>query len=222
MIHFALLSHQVYLPGDIIIGGMFNIHPTANPAGGDCGTIDEIGIQRLEAMLYALELMNQDDLILPDLKLGMEGIDTCGIQGRAGHLALQLLSKADFKNSGSGERQGARGNAEHLYAVVGPDGDDECKEVSEVLQTYDVPMVAYAAGGADLSNSYFYPNFARTLAPSTNQIAALLGAIYTSGWFYIQAIYASTRDGQTAVNVLRQTAPQVSQDIMFYSYSLKV
>ncbi|XP_072024743.1 uncharacterized protein [Amphiura filiformis] len=201
------LDQEIYIPGDIIIGGMFNIHPSANP-NDPCGDVDEIGVHRLEAMLYALDQINNDPSLLPGIKFGMDGLDTCGNTKRAGSQALQLIANADFKQSGSGEREGAKGNAEHLFAVVGPERDDECVQVSEVLKVYHVPVVAYAAASATLSNSYFYPNFARVIAPATNQYAALLGAIFTNGWDYIQAIHSTSQYGYNGVSVLKQQAPQ--------------
>ena len=77
---------------------MFSVH---EPSDGQCGDISERGIQRLEAMLFAMDKINQDPLILPGITLGMEGFDTCGVPDIAGHLALQLSATADFGNSGS-------------------------------------------------------------------------------------------------------------------------
>lgn len=187
---------------------MFNIHP-AETDNGPCGEIDETGVQRIEAMLFALDKINSDPNILPGVKFGMDGLDTCGKPQLAGHQALQLIANADFQYSGSGQREGAKGTDEHIFAVVGPDGDDECVKVSDVLQTYQMPMVAYAAGSATLSNTYFYPNFARVIAPSTNQIAALIGALHARGWDYVQAIHSTSTYGWNAISVLKQQAPQV-------------
>ena len=43
-----------------------------------CGEIQsERGIQRLEAMLYAIDLINSDDKLLKNLKIGAKIYDTC-------------------------------------------------------------------------------------------------------------------------------------------------
>jgi len=44
----------------------------------NCGNIKkERGIQRLEAMLYAIDLINNSTNILPNIKLGAKIFDTC-------------------------------------------------------------------------------------------------------------------------------------------------
>ncbi len=191
------------------MGGMFNIHP-AGREDGPCGDIDEIGIHRLEAMLFALDQINNDQTILPGAKFGMDGFDTCGNTQRAGSQALQLIANADFKASGSGERDGAKGSDEHLFAIVGPAGDDECVQVSEVTKVYHLPVISYAAASQTLSNSYFYPNFARVIAPSTNQYSAMLGVIFTNDWDYVQVIHSTSQYGWNGKSVMQQQAPQVS------------
>lgn len=43
-----------------------------------CGAIkEEKGIQRLEAMLYAIDEINKDDKLLPNITLGTVVIDSC-------------------------------------------------------------------------------------------------------------------------------------------------
>lgn len=67
---------MVTLDGDVIFGGMFPMHER----GGEspCGTIkEEKGIQRMEAMLYALGKINEDPKLLPNITLGTLILDTC-------------------------------------------------------------------------------------------------------------------------------------------------
>lgn len=56
------------MPGDIILGGIFPLHEKVEYS---CGPIRfDRGIQRAEAMLFALDLVNNDPKILPGIKLG--------------------------------------------------------------------------------------------------------------------------------------------------------
>jgi hypothetical protein len=81
--------HLIRIPGDIVFGGLFSMHEhlvlTDHGGGGGggaaaglgggglefpCGAIkEEKGIQRLEAMLYALDLINDDPHILPNITI---------------------------------------------------------------------------------------------------------------------------------------------------------
>lgn len=70
-------SYKVDAKGDIIFGGLFPMHEKGTH-GMNCGKIKkEKGIQRLEAMLYAVDLINDNPELLPGLKVGMRILDTC-------------------------------------------------------------------------------------------------------------------------------------------------
>lgn len=70
--------HKIVTEGDIIFGGLFPVHEQSVQAG-TCGRIKfDKGVQRLEAMLYAVDLLNADPSILPNLTVGVHVLDTCG------------------------------------------------------------------------------------------------------------------------------------------------
>lgn len=69
--------HSIRLEGDITLGGLFPVH-AKGPPGVPCGDIQrEDGIHRLEAMLYALDQINSDPELLPNVTLGARILDTC-------------------------------------------------------------------------------------------------------------------------------------------------
>ncbi|NXR09291.1 GRM7 protein, partial [Semnornis frantzii] len=69
--------HSIRLEGDITLGGLFPVH-AKGPSGVPCGDIKkENGIHRLEAMLYALDQINSDPDLLPNVTLGARILDTC-------------------------------------------------------------------------------------------------------------------------------------------------
>ncbi|NXA63175.1 GRM7 protein, partial [Mohoua ochrocephala] len=69
--------HSIRLEGGITLGGLFPVH-AKGPPGSPCGDIKkENGIHRLEAMLYALDQINSDPDLLPNVTLGARILDTC-------------------------------------------------------------------------------------------------------------------------------------------------
>lgn len=67
---------MIKLSGDVIFGGMFPMHERG--VDEPCGSIkEEKGIQRMEAMLYALDEINRDSQLLPNITLGALILDTC-------------------------------------------------------------------------------------------------------------------------------------------------
>ncbi|TMS39834.1 hypothetical protein L596_006302 [Steinernema carpocapsae] len=72
----GMAVRQVYIPGDIVLGGLFPIHEGARSAN-HCGRIKaDQGLQRMVAMLFALEAVNRDPDILPNIRLGAQILDT--------------------------------------------------------------------------------------------------------------------------------------------------
>lgn len=70
-------KHEIVLDGDLVVGGLFPVHHKGEGME-DCGMINaERGIQRLEAMLLALDEINSSDRILPGIQLGAHILDTC-------------------------------------------------------------------------------------------------------------------------------------------------
>ncbi|KAL3230343.1 hypothetical protein MRX96_023397 [Rhipicephalus microplus] len=60
---------RIDIPGDIILGGLFPVHRKSGHSG--CGALNgERGIQRLEAMLFAIDQINQDPSLLNGISLG--------------------------------------------------------------------------------------------------------------------------------------------------------
>ncbi|KAF6732299.1 Metabotropic glutamate receptor 7, partial [Oryzias melastigma] len=69
--------HSIRVEGDVTLGGLFPVHARGVP-GTPCGDIKkENGIHRLEAMMYALDQINNDDELLPNVTLGARILDTC-------------------------------------------------------------------------------------------------------------------------------------------------
>ena len=69
--------------GDVVIGGLIPVHFSPNfaphPGNSSCrGDFHLRGYKGVEAMLYAVELINNDTALLPNVTLGVDIKDTCG------------------------------------------------------------------------------------------------------------------------------------------------
>lgn len=67
------------ISGDVILGGIFPMHEqVSGRSDAPCGAVkEEKGIQRLEAMLLAMDEINNDPDLLPNITLGALIIDSC-------------------------------------------------------------------------------------------------------------------------------------------------
>ena len=84
-------KREITLEGDLMIGGLFPVHQKGEGAE-DCGKINaQRGIQRLEAMLLALDEINRDERILPGIRLGAHILDTCSKDTYALEQSLEFV-----------------------------------------------------------------------------------------------------------------------------------
>lgn len=82
---------EITLEGDLMMGGLFPVHQKGEGAQ-DCGKINaQRGIQRLEAMLLALDEINKDERILPGIRLGAHILDTCSKDTYALEQSLEFV-----------------------------------------------------------------------------------------------------------------------------------
>ncbi|NXU37630.1 GRM7 protein, partial [Drymodes brunneopygia] len=121
--------HAIRLEGDLTLGGLFPVH-ARGPAGVPCGPVKkEKGIHRLEAMLYALDRVNGDPRVLPNLTLGARILDTCSRDTYALEQALSFGSCP----AGSAPR---RPPPERLVGVIGASASSVSIMVANVLRLF--------------------------------------------------------------------------------------
>jgi len=81
---------SVKIPGDIVLGGLFPVHEKGEKS--PCGAkVYNRGVQRLEAMLFAVDTINKDSSILPTIRLGVNILDTCSRDTYALNRSLEFI-----------------------------------------------------------------------------------------------------------------------------------
>ncbi|CAD5124656.1 unnamed protein product [Dimorphilus gyrociliatus] len=102
------------LPGDIFLGGLFPVHKKSDNPGTPCGPIQgERGIQRLEAMFFTLEEINNKQDLLPNITLGARIIDTCSRDTYAVEQSMDFI-RASMRSFSCGQS-----DAQPVAAVIG-------------------------------------------------------------------------------------------------------
>ena len=91
------------LEGDLVLGGLFPVHQKGGPSE-ECGPLNQHrGIQRLEAMLFALDRINRDPHLLPGVRLGAHILDSCSKDTYALEQALDFV-RASLSRGADGSR----------------------------------------------------------------------------------------------------------------------
>lgn len=138
-------AHSIRLDGDIMLGGLFPVH-SRGERGVPCGELKkEKGIHRLEAMLFAIDLINKDPELLPNVTLGARILDTCSRDTYALEQSLTFV-QALIERDGSDVRC-ANGDPpifakpDKVVGVIGAAASSVSIMVANILRLFKVRIV---------------------------------------------------------------------------------
>lgn len=139
-------AHSIRIDGDIILGGLFPVHARGE-RGAPCGELKkEKGIHRLEAMLFAIDLINKDQELLPNITLGARILDTCSRDTYALEQSLTFV-QALIERDGSDVRC-ANGDPpilakpDKVVAVIGASASSVSIMVANILRLFKVGLLS--------------------------------------------------------------------------------
>ncbi|KAI1905487.1 hypothetical protein AGOR_G00016710 [Albula goreensis] len=203
---------DIKIDGDLVLGGLFPVHEKG--AGMDeCGRINEDrGIQRLEAMLFAIDQINADPLLLPGVALGAHILDTCSRDTYALEQSLEFvrasLTKVDDTEyicpDGSYALQDNSPLA--IAGVIGGSYSSVSIQVANLLRLFQIPQISYASTSAKLSDKSRYDYFARTVPPDFYQAKAMAEILRFFNWTYVSTVASEGDYGETGIEAFEQEA----------------
>ena len=195
---------------DIILGGLLRVHtndPTAG--GGKCGEILlDKALEHLEAVFFALDLINNDPHLLPNITLGYDIRDTCisenialdeGIDFLLSSGRLQLESCQDSQSNNVSTKP-------PVIAVIGAVYSSVSIPVASVFRLFNMPQISFASTSPLLNNRDLYTYFYRTVPPDSHQAQAMIDLIVSFGWDYVSTIYSNNLYGQPGINEFHNLA----------------
>uniref|UniRef100_A0A914C9U3 G-protein coupled receptors family 3 profile domain-containing protein n=2 Tax=Acrobeloides nanus TaxID=290746 RepID=A0A914C9U3_9BILA len=201
---------QVYLPGDIVLGGLFPIHEGGRNAS-QCGKIKaNQGVQRMVAMLYALDEINQNPEVLPGIQLGAQILDTCSVETHALEQSLEfiksVMSRGDDMTCSDGSR--AIFQRQPTVAVIGAASSQVSVMVASMLQLFKIPMLSYSSTGVELSEKPRFAYFSRVVPPDNLQAKAMAHLVAQLEWNYVHAVADTGSYGERGMDSFRAAATE--------------
>lgn len=158
-------------PGDVIIGVLLSLHK--QPASGQrkvgqCGEIREhYGIQRSEAVFQAVDEINADPLVLPNITLGYHILDTCWYAPIALRQTIELIrgsiSSKDEKCNVTQVPLNETTHKNTLIGIIGPGSSSIALQVQNLLQLFNIPQIGYSTTSRDLSDKSRFNTFMRVV-----------------------------------------------------------
>ena len=195
---------------DFILGGLFPIHNPA-PGGQTCGELrKQGGIDRVEAMLYAIDRINSDSWLLPNITLGYDIRDTCYVE------QIGLDEAADIIITGSHKEIQSQCNMmgsnttirAPTIGIVGAGSSAVTIPIAGLSRLFSVPQVSYSSSSVILNNRERYTYFYRTVPADNMEAKAIIDLLRYFKWTQISVVYSRDGYGQSGFDDLNAHAAE--------------
>ncbi|XP_027136152.1 extracellular calcium-sensing receptor-like [Larimichthys crocea] len=197
--------------GDLVIGGIFSFRTGQDyvintfqtiPKVRKCKNFNFREFKFAQAAIFAINEINRNPDILPNVTLGYKIYDNCGTMDilRAA-LALGSGVKAVVNNDNCTK-------TETVQAILGHSGSRPTIAFAQVVGRFQVPVISHFATCACLSNRKEYPTFFRTIPSDYYQSRALAKLVKHFAWTWIGAIAVDNDYGLNGIAAFIQAAQE--------------
>lgn len=199
---------------DINLGGLFSVSDSVNSV---CGSKIRVPIlqQMIEAVVFAVDKINRDTSLLPNVQLGFALLDDCGRESTAAAQALRFLPRLPVKKDPAcqhNRKYNTYGQKLDEYydvvGIIGPLRSTSSVVVSTVLGPARLPQVSFLSTSDELSRKNNHPFFLRVVPPDAYQMRAILKFISLNGWSYFSVLYLAGSYGEPAYESIKNMAQE--------------
>ena len=196
-------GYKMIQKGDIDLAGFFPIgtYSSVKPCG------DSVNLRLLvtaEAMVYAIDKVNQRSDLLPNISLGYVILDDCKKESTALGRALHLIPAFKEKNHPCVDE-----GYFPFYDVVGIVGGMTSSlsvAIAQFSSVFQIPQISPISTSDVLSNKEEYPYFMRVMPPDKHQTEAIIQLISHFNWTYISTFHREGAYGTNAVTQIKKQA----------------
>ena len=193
---------------DVIIGGLIPVHATKEL------TLNEPGVIWVEAMIFAIEEINNNLTLLPDVKLGYDIRDSCNKVDLASLAALDFMltpskSKNSYRDNFDSKNESscfcnkiANHSISPVIAVVGGASSSISTTLSPLFSTDNIPQISYSSTSPALSNKAIYSTFFRTIPSDVYQAEAIADILEYFNWTYVSIVVSEDEYGRNGLYAL--------------------
>uniref|UniRef100_A0A3B3TY83 Olfactory receptor C family, n1 n=1 Tax=Poecilia latipinna TaxID=48699 RepID=A0A3B3TY83_9TELE len=213
---------SLFKEGDIMIGGIFPVFNKdvssvatfdGEPPAVTCA-FDLRAFRWAQMMIFAIEEVNTDPALLPNISLGYKILNSCSSPTNTLRAALTLASSQN-------EKETASGCSPPISTVIAEAGSSQSLAVAGILGPFQVAVVSYFSTCACLSNRVKYPTFFRTIPSDYFQAKALAALVKHFGWEWIGAIQSDNDYGRNGVLAFAEEVKKLKICIAFIGTVLR-
>ena len=168
---------------DFVIGGLFPIL--------DCKHSEQKDLKMVEAMLFAIDRINNDMSLLPNLTIGYDVRDSCNNEitglNEAWDFYVHYIRDHNIKTP-------------TFLRIVGPAYTSVTSSVAifMTVEYIQIPLISYASSNAVLSNRDIFKYLLRTIPSDNLQTEAMVDLVSYFGWDYVSVIFGDNDYGTSA------------------------
>ncbi|XP_041796270.1 extracellular calcium-sensing receptor-like [Chelmon rostratus] len=171
-----------------------------------CISLNFREFQFAQAMLFAIEEINNSTDLLPGISLGYKIYDVCGSISRGVRVALALANGNEVVSSPS---EAPCTRPAQVQAIMGETSSSPCMAIATVIGPFNIPLISHFATCACLSDKTKYPSFLRTIPSDYYQSRALAQLVKHFGWTWVGAIRTNDDYGNNGMATFTETAQQL-------------
>lgn len=183
---------------DFVVGGLFPAHSEGSD-GTRCARLDIRRTFAIEAMLFAVDLVNADDALLPNLTLGYDIRDTCYVESVGLEEALELATIDSQRVIQLSRLQECSASAPPtpILGILGAAASRVSVPVAGLGRLLEVPQISYASTSTELSarRNEKYAYFFRTVIPDDIQARAQIALLRNFECSHLSLVYSDDSYG---------------------------
>ena len=196
--------------GDFTIAGLFPLH--LYNAASDSYSYNLQAAVWAEAMIFAINEINDKKMLLGNKTFGYKIYDTCNMISTAQLCVLELFLGGDTKNERAETTQSKNPGHENsgncscrtfetsVVSVIGGASSKISSAVSTLLSVDRVPQISYSSTSTVLSVKKYHPSFLRTIPPDNFQAKFIVDVLKHYGWKYINLLASDDSYGRVGVD----------------------
>ncbi|XP_016350826.1 extracellular calcium-sensing receptor-like [Sinocyclocheilus anshuiensis] len=197
--------------GDFIIGTLFAIHSKETlpsfefrqkPQRLFCSSVNLIDFRMAQTMIFAIEEINTNESLLPNVSIGYRIYDTCGSRLSSMSATMALMNGQEFA---AGDRCNGQSP---IHAIIGETESSATVILSRTTGPFKIPVISPSATCECLSNRKDYPSFFRTIASDYHQSRALAYIVKHFGWSWVGAVNSDNDYGNNGMAIFLKTAQE--------------
>ncbi|XP_041038608.1 extracellular calcium-sensing receptor-like [Carcharodon carcharias] len=168
-------------------------------------------------MVFAIEEINNDPTLLPNITLGYKVYDSCATPALALRAALTILNGQEENmtllrcNGGSS-----------VHALIADAGSTQSIAIARTTGLFEIPMISYFSSCMCLSNKKEFPTFFRTVPSDYFQVTAFVQLVKHFGWTWLASFGSDDDYGRLGASAFVEQVTKIGACVAFSEFLPKV